>query len=559
VSALGHQLVITLRLHFRNKMALIYSYLFPTIFLVAFWMLYRYDKVPLARHLGELLTVTILGGACFGLPTSFVSERERGVWRRYRMAPVSPFSLIGSTIVARYLLLIVAGLLQVLLAMAIGMPLPGHPVGLWLAFTCVAFAFLGLGLVIAMLADNVPAVQALGQCIFLPMLIIGGIAVPLASLPDWAQRVATFFPGRYAVDALQACVTGAGLGAAGFSVLALLMIGAAGCLAGAKMFRWDAAQRFATSGGRGWLALALSSWVAVGLLAQSTGRLASSAPAPTAEARRVRSPSADTIAPTEAERAAVATTTSTSAAGQPAPVTARPSSSMVPPAATAGSRAPGRASAAAAGAATSTPARPATGPPPDRPAPASSPAPPPADTTGPTSWQAVTLKDIEDDLIFDRLPPDGGVVTPVADADEVAGEDYINELEFIRTNLPQWAPGKVQDPVQRVRNYLLVAAVPDLYQSPMERFIPSIVFDRIREDVPKDQLIQVLYWIALHRYDGDDTAADQLRVLGLGNGPRDMVEARERAAVYAVKLLGRVLGKIKADGNDGLLGVDDRQ
>ena len=45
-------------------------------------------------------------------------------------------------------------------------------------FTLVAFAFLGLGLVIAMLADNVPAVQALGQCLFLPMLIIGGIAVP---------------------------------------------------------------------------------------------------------------------------------------------------------------------------------------------------------------------------------------------------------------------------------------------------------------------------------------------------------------------------------------------
>ena len=83
-----------------------------------------------------------------------------------------------------------------------------------MAFTCVAFAFIGLGLVIAMMADNVPAVQALGQCIFLPMLIIGGVAVPLASLPDWAQRLSAFFPGRYAVEALQACVTGDGLGAA---------------------------------------------------------------------------------------------------------------------------------------------------------------------------------------------------------------------------------------------------------------------------------------------------------------------------------------------------------
>ena len=105
--------------------------------------------------------------------------------------------------------------------MAIGMPAPRHPFDLWVAFTFVSFAFLGLGLVMAMMADNVPAVQALGQCIFLPMLIIGGVAVPLASLPDWAQHVSAFFPGRYAVEALQASVTGDGLGAARFSLLAL--------------------------------------------------------------------------------------------------------------------------------------------------------------------------------------------------------------------------------------------------------------------------------------------------------------------------------------------------
>jgi ABC-2 type transport system permease protein len=176
------QLAMALRLHFRNKLALIYSYVFPTLFLLAFWVLYRYDQVPLARHIGELLTVTALGGACFGLPTSLVSERERGVWRRYRLAPVRTGQIVASTLVARYALLVLAAVLQLTLAMALGMPLPRHPVELWLAFTAVAIAFLGLGMVIAMLANTVPAVQALGQCIFLPMLIIGGVAVPLASL-----------------------------------------------------------------------------------------------------------------------------------------------------------------------------------------------------------------------------------------------------------------------------------------------------------------------------------------------------------------------------------------
>ena len=264
------QLAMALRLHFRNKLAIIYSYLFPTLFLLAFWVLYRYDQVPLARHIGELLTVTALGGACFGLPTSLVSERERGVWRRYRLAPVRTGQIVASTLVARYALLVLAAVLQLTLAMALGMPLPRHPVELWLAFTAVAIAFLGLGMVIAMLANTVPAVQALGQCIFLPMLIIGGVAVPLASLPPWAQRVASYFPGRYAVDAIQSTVTGPGLGAAGFSVVALLVIGAAGCLAGARMFRWDSQHRLAT-GAYGWLAVALAAWVGVGLAADARG------------------------------------------------------------------------------------------------------------------------------------------------------------------------------------------------------------------------------------------------------------------------------------------------
>ena len=60
---------------------------FPLIFLFAFWALYRDDPVPLVLHLGQLVTITVLGGACFGLPTTIVSERERGVWRRYRLTP----------------------------------------------------------------------------------------------------------------------------------------------------------------------------------------------------------------------------------------------------------------------------------------------------------------------------------------------------------------------------------------------------------------------------------------------------------------------------------------
>jgi ABC-type transport system involved in cytochrome c biogenesis permease component len=515
-------LAVSLRLYFRNTMALLYGYLFPTIFLVAFWVLYRFDKVPLARHMGELLTVTVLGGACFGLPTTMVSERERGVWRRYRLAPVSTESLVAGTVLARYVTVITAGLLQIALAMAIGMPLPRHPVELWIAFTCVAFAFLGLGLVIATMADNVPAVQALGQCIFLPMLIIGGVAVQLSSLPDWAQHLSAFFPGRYAVEAMQACVTGNGLGPARFSVLALLLIGSAACLAGAKMFRWDAQQRFAARAGKGWLTAALAAWLAVGLLAEARGHIG-----PVIQGNPLR----ESLPTSSPGRAVFPTATLTPAEQASAAASSRgtvPKTSA--PAAT--SPAPRR----AGGAPTVEPTKAAPAAP--------QPAPQPSGAKL-SSWQEVTMKVIDDDLTFDRLPPDGGVVTPIAPAYEQPDPDVAEKIQNMQIALLGWKPGKVADPVQRVRNYLYVAAVPDVFQMEIERYVPLVIFDQIQQDVPKDDLIKILYWIALHPYEGDDKAVDDLRVLGIGNGPSDMEEVRNRCGIYAVKLLGRLIGKIK--------------
>jgi hypothetical protein len=155
------------------------------------------------------------------------------------------------------------------------------------------------------------------------------------------------------------------------------------------------------------------------------------------------------------------------------------------------------------------------------------------------------MDDIERDLIFTRLPPDGGVVTPIAGPNDEADESTLEQLDLIRVALPAWKPWKVTDPVQRVRNLLFVPAVVDVFQTePLERFVPLVVYERLQEDVPKGDLIKILYWIALHPFEGDDSAVDELRPLGLGNGPNDMETTRDRVAVYAVKLLGRITGKL---------------
>lgn len=491
MKAMVASLRCSLRLHFRNRMALVYGFLFPVVFLIAFWVLYRHDRVPLVRHMGELLTVSILGGACFGLPTTLVSERERGVWRRYRLTPVAPAALIAATLIARYALLVLAGLLQLGLALALGMPFPAHPVELFVAFTFAAFAFIGLGLVIATLANNVPAVQALGQCVFLPMLIIGGVAVPLTALPEWAQQVSAFFPGRYAVEAIQTTVNGTGLRSEGFALAALAGLGVVASLAGLRLFRWDAQQSFRSLSGKPWLFLVILGWAGVGIAAELQDRTR---------------PRPDDVPPPAAPP--------TVAPSPPSPPAETPNPAPEPD-------------------------RPAAPSPSSEPAaqPAATPDGPAADGT-PRTWRDIQPSHLQAIRYF-GVPPDHGVVAPYADPSEQPDDFIVEELDTLRANLPHWAPGFVDDPVQRVRNLLYVAAVPDAIQLPVERYVPALVLETLEARVPKEDLIRILAYITLYPLDGDTTAVTRVNELGLEDAVQTDV-VRERAYYYAIKYILRL-------------------
>jgi ABC-2 type transport system permease protein len=496
MNALFAHLGVSLRLHFRNRLALLYGYLFPLIFLLAFWVLYRHEKVPLLRHMGELLTVAVLGGACFGLPTTLVSERERGVWRRYRLSPVPTWVIVTSTVLARYVIILTAGLLQLGLALAVGMTPPAHPFDLWVAFTLVAFAFIGLGLVIATLADNVPAVQALGQCIFLPMLIIGGVAVQLAALPLWAQHVSAFFPGRYAVEALQAGVNGRGFDGMRFSLLALALTGAAGCVAGAKLFRWDAQQRFAASTGKIWLVPALVAWVAVGLLAEWRGRIAVAADAEPAPQKAPVVAGSAGVPPAPGKPAGAPPSADKPAGGTPALPT--------PP----------------------TPVRELSPPPPPKPEPV---------------WMKIAAKDWEE--LDYNVPPDHGIVSPLAGPDEEP-EDFMKEqTDAVRNRIATWGPGNDGDDLRCIRNLLYIAAVPDVIQLPVERYLPRVVYNHLVDSYPRDKLLKILTYIAQHPMEGP--VIDDISDLGIEGAAGDPMMVRERAYLYAIKFIARLSGRVQ--------------
>lgn len=269
---------ITLQLNYLSWRPLAYGYLMPVLFLIGFGSVFQSGQPRLLEQMGQILTITILGSTCMGMATALVAERERGLWRRYQLLPIPTHRLLLSVAAVRLLIVLLAVGLQLALARWIyGTPLPYHGWTFAALLPMVIFGFLGLGLMLAALAQDVPAVQALGQCIFLPMILIGGVGIPLSALPDWAAQVAAFMPGRYAVELLQACYRTEmpPWAELQFALLSLIGIGMSASIAAFRLMRWDAYQRLSRAS-VGWIAFAATAWVAVGCLAILTDRTATS-------------------------------------------------------------------------------------------------------------------------------------------------------------------------------------------------------------------------------------------------------------------------------------------
>lgn len=494
LTAIWRQFVMSVRLQLRNPAALAYTYAIPLVFLGAFWTLYRYESPPLGRHLAQLLTITALSGACFAVPAWLVSDRERGVWRHYRLTPVPGVAHLIGMLGASYLLLLSAGAVQIAAAALAGTPVPSHLFHLWIAFTVTCIAFLGIGLLITMIGDTLPAAQALGQAVFLPMLILGGVAVPIESTPAWVQAIAAALPGRYAVDAIKGALQGSGLGQFLPNAAALVTMTAASVIASIAIFRWEAGQRVGIRRAIAPVGLAAATWIAVGAVVGLDA----------------------TRDPAELRRPVELTSTIAAPSGAPASKPVDRGTSVPP--------SPQKSQADVSGISTS-----------------SAPAAPPAPVAVERTWRDVTMDDVNLNLVFVGLPPDHGVVTPIA-----AEYRRREEIECIRAALPAWLPASAEDVVQRARNVLLLAAVADVLQLDIEHDVPFAVFDHLQQKIPKEQLVKVLYWIATHQSEGDLDALDHLAKACLDVQPPDDAEMiRERIGVYATKLLGRITGKIR--------------
>ena len=92
-----------------------------------------------------------------------------------------------------------------------------------------------------------------------------------------------------------------------------------------------------------------------------------------------------------------------------------------------------------------------------------------------------------------------------------------------------------------MRNLIGAAALMDIGQGQFESELPLFVYQRLRREVPDEKLKAILALMAFHPNEGSviGTAPELDLDIGVGED-----QIRERLQVFAVKMLGRMIGKL---------------
>ena len=168
-------------------------------------------------------------------------ERQRGLWKRLRSAPISRFSLLAGAAVSGTVITLLTLLVSFAFAMLVfGVRIHGSVPGFLAVAVACALMAATFGVMVAAVGHTPGTTRAMAALAVLGMVMLGGAWVPTFLFPAWLQQLTVVVPARWAVDGLNA-MTWRGLGLGSALVPAGVMLGFAalfGTVALAR-FRWE--------------------------------------------------------------------------------------------------------------------------------------------------------------------------------------------------------------------------------------------------------------------------------------------------------------------------------
>jgi ABC-2 type transport system permease protein len=179
--------------------------LFPFAFIMAFAIRNPGDLRALVPG---LLALTMLFGTSSMEAIVIVFERRIGSLERLMLAPVRLPALLAGKLLGGMVFGITVTLVVLVVSLAIFGVAGVNWLILFLTLILSATAFSALGAFVSVAVKEIFEAQTLANFIRFPMMFLGGVFVPLDSMPAWLQFVARFLPLTYSVEALRMALSG---------------------------------------------------------------------------------------------------------------------------------------------------------------------------------------------------------------------------------------------------------------------------------------------------------------------------------------------------------------
>jgi ABC-2 type transport system permease protein len=132
---------------------------------------------------------------------SVAREREQGTFDQLLVTPLSPAEIMVGKAVPPVLIGLVQATLVLIVARAwFQIPMAGHLGTLYLGLVIFMLAGVGMGLAISALSATMQQAMFSTFVLLMPMMLLSGLATPVANMPRWLQLGTTLNPLRFGID-----------------------------------------------------------------------------------------------------------------------------------------------------------------------------------------------------------------------------------------------------------------------------------------------------------------------------------------------------------------------
>jgi ABC-2 type transport system permease protein len=194
-------------------------------------------KEPVDFLVPGVLALAVMSSAMVSLGIATGYERRYGVLKRLGSTPLSRAGLLSAKTLNVLVLEIVQAIVIVLTGIALGWDVTGGLVAAIVLLLIGTIAFAGIGMLLAGTL-RAEANLAVANGLFLVLLFLGGMAYPLAKLPEPIETFAKALPAAALSETVRA-VLSPGRSFPTGELVVLLVWAVAAPLAAARWFRWE--------------------------------------------------------------------------------------------------------------------------------------------------------------------------------------------------------------------------------------------------------------------------------------------------------------------------------